>query len=352
MRLGKDVPLTLGAPEAGPATPGTHKFGRRAMGSPLSLTIVAPETVGRHGSPTDDGGEAAERAWRLVSDEFEAAEQAMSRFRDSSDLTRVNRAASSGVRVVVDRRLVRALAAADRAGRLTEGRFDARVLTDLERLGYHGTDLGSDPDPAPGTVVGGTASGRDGWLDADPRGSAVAIDRPVDLGGIGKGLTLRWAWRLLERAGVLAPGGGALLDAGGDLVAGGSAPQGGPWIVDIEDPRGGSVPVAVVSVPAGAVATSSVLVNHWTATDGRPVHHLIDPRTGEPGGSGLLSVTVAGPDPVWAEVWAKSLFLYGAAGIAEAARGRGLAAWWVHEDGRLEMTAGGRARTMWVAAEA
>ncbi len=334
------MPLTQESAET-VRTPETHRFGRRAMGSPLSLTVVAPR-----------GRAAAERAWQLVSDEFEVAEQAMSRFRDSSDLTLLNRAAGSGSPLEVDRRLIQALVAADRAGRLTEGRFDARVLADLERLGYHGIDLGPNAGPAADPGAGRASERSHRWLCANSRASTVAIDRPVDLGGIGKGLTLRWAWRLMERSDVLADGGGALLDAGGDLVAGGAAPQGGPWIIDVEDPTGGPLPVAVVTVSDGAVATSSVMVNHWTAIDGRQVHHLVDPRTGEPGGAGLLSVTVAGPDPAWAEVWSKSLFLYGADGIAPVARARGLAGWWVRDDGRLEMTAAARARTIWVASEA
>jgi FAD:protein FMN transferase len=316
-----------------------HRFEKRAMGSPLRLSVV--------GIPA----EAAAGAWRKVSEEIEAAEQAMSRFRDTSDLTIVNRAAGSGSCTPVDRRLGRALAAADRAGRLTDGRFDARVLADLERLGYAGVELGgraelragapSRVDPPPGPR----------WLMADPRSSRIGVACPVDLGGIGKGLALRWAWRRIERA-VLDRGGGAMLEAGGDLVAGGPAPQAGPWVIAIEDPAGSADPVATVALPVGAVATSSIQVHRWTAADGRPVHHLVDPRTGQPGGAGLLAVTVAGSDPAWSEVWSKSLFLCGADGIAELARARGLAAWWVRDDGRLEMTAAGRARTTWVAAEA
>jgi thiamine biosynthesis lipoprotein len=82
------------------------------------------------------------------------------------------------------------------------------------------------------------------------------------------------------------------------------------------------------------------------------VHHLIDPQTGEPGGDGLLSVTVAGPDPAWAEVWSKTLFLEGRRAIAALARRRGLAAWWIAVDGTIEMTPAGRARTLWAAGEA
>jgi FAD:protein FMN transferase len=325
-----------------------HAFEGRAMGSPLRLSVV--------GVAADEAAEA----WREAVQEFEVAEQAMSRFRDTSDATIVNRAAGSGSCLPVDRRLGQALAAADRAGRLTDGRFDARVLGDLERLGYAGAVLdepGSHP-VEPGRVPldratrwsVNAAPGRR-WLIADPRASRVGVTRPIDLGGIGKGLALRWAWRRLERM-LRDQGGGAMLEAGGDLVAGGPAPQDGPWIIAIEDPSGAPDPVATVAVANGAVATSSILVNRWTAADGRPVHHLLDPRTGEPGGAGLLAVTVAGSDPAWSEVWSKSLFLSGADGIAGLARTRGLAAWWVRDDGRLEMTPAGRARSTWVAAEA
>ena len=62
--------------------------------------------------------------------------------------------------------------------------------------------------------------------------------------------------------------------------------------------------------------------------------------------------TGAGPDPAWAEVWSKVLFVGGWASIAAEARSRGLAAWWVADDGRLEMTAAARALTIWVASEA
>jgi thiamine biosynthesis lipoprotein len=327
---------------------GGERFERRAMGSPLRLTIVGVEAA------------LATRGWELVSDEFEAAEQAMSRFRESSDLTTVNRAAGDGRCRPVDRRLSAALVAADRAGRVTGGRFDARVLADLERLGYAGASLevaatgrsGDRPTgpPGAGETAKNPATGR--WLAIDGRASEVALERPVDLGGIGKGLALRWAWRRLERAGFIGADRGALLEAGGDLVAGGPAPQGGPWIIALEDPTGDAVPVATVALPGGAVATSSILVHRWTAGDGRAIHHLVDPLTGEPGGAGLLSVTVAGPDPAWAEVWSKTLFLSGAGGIADAARARGLAAWWVRDDRVVEMTAAARARTTWLVTEA
>ena len=63
-------------------------------------------------------------------------------------------------------------------------------------------------------------------------------------------------------------------------------------------------------------------------------------------------MTVLGPDPAWAEVWSKTLFVGGGRAIASEARARGLAAWWVTDAGDLEMTAAARARTAWVEGEA
>lgn len=297
------------------------------MASPLRLTTV--------------GGRPAEAAWAHVVDEFAASDAALSRFRDDAELTALNRTAGTGREVAVGRRLERAAVAADRAHRRTGGRFDPRVLVDLERLGDRGAPLdgpvGNDPDRA--------------WRD-DPvvrrrvRGQ-LQLDMPLDLGGIGKGLALRWAAARLERAGVHD----YLLDAGGDLVVRGRPPEGGHWQIGIEDPAGGPAPLAVVTPVDGAVATSSIRRRRWDR-DGRTVHHLLDPTTGEPAWNELLAVTVAGPDPAWAEVWAKALFLAGRHDIASEARRRGLAAWWVASDGTLEMTPAGRSLTIWVAAEA
>jgi thiamine biosynthesis lipoprotein len=313
------------------------------MGSPLRLTLVGVDEP------------RAATTWRRVSDAIEDLEQALSRFRPTADLVILNGRAGDPACAPVQARLYDALAAAERAWRRTAGAFDPRVLGDLERLGYRGADTpGPGEASEPGETLASPAAvfpdGR--WLHRDPRSRSVAIAAPVDLGGIGKGLALRWAFAVLEAAvpGLEDGAAGALLEAGGDLVARGAAPQPGPWLIGIESPVANQE-IAVVELASGAVCTSSVGVHAWTTADGRAVHHLLDPRTGEPGGGGLVSVTIAGPDPAWAEVWSKTLFLEGARGIAQRARGLGLAAWWILEDGAMEMTPAARVQTAWLASE-
>jgi FAD:protein FMN transferase len=324
---------------------GLLRFSARALGSALRLAVRLPETPGVAGGGQAAGPEAAASAWREVRAEFDAVDAALSRFRDDSELTMLNRLAGSGQVVEVSWRTRRALAAIDRAGRITGGRFDASVLGALERIGEQGASLG-----APGSSPGAPGAATRVAPPADRPPVRVHVPAvPVDMGGIGKGLALRWA--AARAAAVLPAGSGLLLEAGGDLVAHGVAPVEG-WRVGIEDPAAATDdadPLVVVETRGGAVATSSVRVRNWVAPDGRAVHHLLDPRTGEPARTGLIAVTVAAPDPAWAEVWTKALFLAGRDGIADEARARGMAAWWVDERGRLGMTPEARIRTAWAA---
>lgn len=317
------------------------RFSGRALGSRLKLFVLPPA-----GESPDRVTEAARAAWDAVVAEFAAVDASLSRFRDDSELTALNRLAGSGGTALVSWRLRTMLALADRAGRLTGGRFDAAVVDVLERIGEHGASTSSD-----GPRSSSTASAPIMLVSAGtPRASLVhAPDRPLDSGGVGKGLALRWGAE--AAAGALPDGAGLLLDAGGDVVSAGSAPLGG-WLVGIEDPLAPpdqpSEPLAVYALQTGGVSTSSVAVRNWTAPDGRHVHHLIDPATREPARSGLVSVSVAGADPAWNEVWSKALFLGGSESIGEEARRRGLAVWWVDERGRLGMTPEARVRSAWV----
>jgi thiamine biosynthesis lipoprotein len=307
-------------------------FEARAMGSPLRLTIVTASDRAAY--------RRAVAAWRAVRREFEASEQVMSRFRDTSEITRLNRRDGHGPGTRISPRLRIALTTCDRARRLTDGRFDPRVLRSLERLGDRGSPIPSrDLDPRHRRAAEARV------VDVDGAGR-VRLPEPVDLGGIGKGLALRWAAAVVARAEF----DGFLIDAGGDLVAAGQPAEGGPWRIGIEDPCGTPDPLAVITGQDDAVATSSIRRRTWLV-GGRTVHHLIDPATGQSARGGLLAVTVAASDPAWSEVWSKALFIEGRQGIAGLARARGLAAWWVTEDGSVGMTAAARLRTVWVAGD-
>lgn len=291
------------------------------MGSPLRLTIV-------------NDPQRAAAAWKLMRADFEATEAALSRFRRDSDLTRLNRTAGGDAWYRPSPRLRRMLISVRRAHRVTGGRFDPRVVRALERIG----ERAGIPLPM--------ESGTDRpWIEVGAQGGA-RVTEPLDSGGIGKGLALRWAAGSLARAGMCGSGG--MIDAGGDLVAWGRPEDFTTWRIGIEDPFGDDVPLAVVELGSGAIATSSVRIRSWTDSRGDPVHHLIDAATGRPAQTELRAVSVAHADPAWAEIWSKSLFLGGLGGIEREARARGIAAWWVSTEGDVGISPRGKDRTIWV----
>ncbi len=255
---------------------------------------------------------------------FVDVERECTRFDPASSLMLANRAGSSWCQV--GPRCFAALREAADAHECTSGRFDPRVLSDLLALGYDRTQpFGRGRMVlAPGVTVRGRSESS--WRPRfDDEHQAVQVgDRPVDLGGIAKGLAVRWA---AEAVGPID--GGLLIEAGGDCWLGGDGPSPPGWQVGIENPLTPGRPAAVLGLRDLACATSSMATRNWMVA-GRPAHHLIDPATGKPGGMGLVSVTVVAADPAWAEVVAKVLFLSGRDGIA--ALSRAVPALWITDD--------------------
>jgi len=303
------------SPDVTPVEVSAHS---RAMASSVTIRIL----------PRADRA-AVERALAHALTVFDDVEASCTRFVPTSPLMRANAAPDCWHKVPLP--CFHALAEAYRAYLLTQGRFDPRVLGDLTRLGYdRSLPFGSGPVR---TRVGAPLRRKPlpTWLPRFRRAQHTVLlgGRGVDLGGIGKGLAVRWASELLRRVGT-----DHLVEAGGDCYCAGRSPEGDPWRVGVEDPFGGNAPVAVLELSDRACATSSIRLRHWEVA-GAQVHHLVDPRTGLPGGSGLRAVTVIDRDPAVAEVWSKTLFLEGLEAVGSFSNRRGLAALWIADDGTL-----------------
>jgi len=277
---------------------------------------------------------------------FAQVEAECTRFDRTSDLMRANAATDEWCRV--GSYCYRALEEAAHAHQFTGGLFDPRVLSTLQQLGYvHSLPFAAgrvEVSAPEGRASSQPATHAPWQLVTDPAERSVRIGPiPVDLGGIGKGLAVRWA---LERAAQHSPS--LLIEAGGDCFLRGMSPDGAAWQVGVEDPQGGDKPIAVLALSDLACATSSIRLRQWRV-DGATAHHLIDPRTGTPGGTGILAVTVVARDPAEAEVWSKVLFLQGMSGIAATAERLGLAALWAGADGSLAMSSTMHPFVIWTA---
>jgi thiamine biosynthesis lipoprotein len=267
----------------------------------------------------------ADAGFQQVRSLFAEWEQVLSRFREDSELSHVNRHAE--MPVIVTPLFLRVLTAALDAARATDGVYDPTLLNQLVGVGYDRTFAEVPPDwpalsyrPVPGggwrRIKGGTAH----RVVTLPAGVAL------DFGGIAKGMAVDAALEGLVALGTPR----AAVEAGGDLRVHGLLPGESSWEVAVDLKEGQEV----VSLFRGALATSTVGRRRWTR-GGRTYHHLLDPRSGEPSTSPLWSVSVVAARCAQADVAAKVALILGPCEGARFLERHHLAGLLVTHDGQL-----------------
>ncbi|GLY13887.1 FAD:protein FMN transferase [Kineosporia rhizophila] len=292
-------------------------------------------------------------------------DQAASRFRTDSDLTRANRHAGEWVGVAP--LLCRALSAAVWAADLTDGLVDPTLGRQLLALGYDrdieelrrsmaaGQSIDStvtpgmvSTDPARASFPARTGAWRE--IEIDPQGAVrVPSDVSLDLGATGKA----FAADLIAGTVPALADTDLVISLGGDIAVGlrpDTEPGTHPWRVSVTElpevpqPLGGrEVPPAagpgseVVVIHEGGLATSSVLARRWYQDGDR--HHLLDPRTGRPVEEAFRTVTACGCSCVEANAISTSSIVRGAAALAWL-EAEDVAARLVAADGTVHRVAG------------
>lgn len=261
-------------------------------------------------------------------------EQTLSRFRADSELVRLN--AQAGEVVPVSPTLWAVLQEAISAARSSGGRVVPHLLAALEAAGYDRSFDEVEPVSAidlPTPVV--TA---DAWrgisLFSRMRAVKLPLGMRLDLGGIAKGWAADHALQWLGR------GGPALVDAGGDIAVG-APPEGqSGWPIAIGDPSCPGGQLGLLKLAKVGVATSGRDYRQWQRA-GRTYHHILDPYTGRPAETDVLSATVVAPTARWAEMAAKTMLIMGsAAGLQWLATQPELCGFLVLENGSQLMSEG------------
>lgn len=264
------------------------------MGTILTLELAAPE------------GERSSRVVRRCWSEADRLEKIFSRYDPDSELNRINREAGRGP-VAVSAEMFEVLARARELSRLTEGAFDVTVGPLMEIWGFFPEREGKDPSPG---EIGAVLS-RVGWekLELDRDRQTVRFLSPgleIDLGALAKGYVVDRLAACLVEEGVDA----ALINAGGDIYGLGRHPEGRGWRIGVEHPRREGEILAVLELEDRAVATSGDYRNYFIRHN-RRYSHIIDPRTGEPAGTGVVESTVLAPDCLTADGLTTALFVLG-----------------------------------------
>ena len=292
-----------------------------ALGTSAGVTVTDPE--------------ALPAARTILEDELRRIDAACSRFRDDSELTRLNRSAGSPFET--SPLLLQALAVALYAAARTDGDVDPTVGRSLGALGWDSdfSVVVARRGQAPRMRIVPAAGWQRVRLDRARRTVRIPAGVEIDLGATAKALAAdRSARRVYAETGA-----GALVNLGGDIALAGPGPQGG-WPILVTDDHRSDVGAEgqTVALAGGGLATSSTTVRRWRAGEA-DVHHIVDPRSGAPADEVWRTVSVAARTCVEANTASTAAIVRGEAAVAWLERG-GLPARLVRRNGTIAYTCG------------
>lgn len=133
-------------------------------------------------------------------------------------------------------------------------------------------------------------------------------DVQIDFGGIAKGYTSARVMQIFKECGVTS----GIVSLGGNVQTCGKKPDGSLWRVGVQNPDTDSAEayIGALETSGKAVITSGGYERYFEE-DGKTYHHILNPKTGYPAESGLISVTIISADGTLADGLSTSLFIMG-----------------------------------------
>ncbi|MGB8214887.1 MAG: FAD:protein FMN transferase [Anaerolineales bacterium] len=155
----------------------------------------------------------------------------------------------------------------------------------------------------------------------------IAHNGIYDPSGIVKGWAIFTAAEIIQRAGFE----NYYVDAGGDIQVSGKNGQAQAWRIGIQNPFDPGQIVKVLSIQDGGVATSGTYVRG---------QHIYNPKNSGQPITGIVSLTVIGPDVYEADRFATAAFAMGPAGILFIEKLEGIEGYMIDEEGLATYTSG------------
>ena len=246
--------------------------GCRASGAEQTFfamdTVMSVQVSGRRGP----------QAVAAAREAVERLDGLLSRTDSDSQIARLNTAAGDGAAVAVDPDVAELLAFSQEIARQLPGDFDITIAPVMDAWGFTTEERHV---PAPDALAAAMALVDSEELSVDTEASAASLARA-----------------------------GMEVDLGGNVTVIGAKEDGSPWRVAVKDPRDTGSYLCVLALTDVTLSTSGGYERYFEE-DGVRYHHIIDPETGYPADSGLLSVTVVSADHLLADALSTALFVAG-----------------------------------------
>lgn len=267
-----------------------HKY---ALGSDCFLTL---------GTKSKDDSEAIfEELW----DSIDRFEDRFSRFKTTSELTNFNQRA--GKKTAATQSFIKLAKASREMSIKTGGIYNPFVLPALQSLGYSGSwpntktiQPGTDYRKGQIVTIENLEIGDD-WLK-------IPSNTALDFGGCGKGYMLDQLAKHLAARNV----DNYWLSLGGDIICSGHSSHGEPWEIAIQEAiQDTNTANTIGSFYNTNDSLMAIATSGTTKRKGDDWHHIIDPRTGLPAETNILTASVRCDSAIEADVMAKCLVIVG-----------------------------------------
>lgn len=250
------------------------------------------------------GGET-EAALAAAEDEIYRLDEALSRTREDSAVSRLNSAAG-GTPVDVGEELRDLIARALDFSAATDGAFDITLAPVSSAWGFT-EDTYRVPEDAELALLLPCVGAEHVHLE---EGTAVSLDQgtQIDLGAIAKGYASDRMAAIYQEHGITH----GIVDLGGNTWVCGGNLEGEPWQIGIQDPARSAGALAGILEASDAFAvTSGGYQRYFTGPDGTVYQHILDPKTGWPVQGDLLSVTIVADNGTMADAYSTALYVMG-----------------------------------------
>ena len=275
--------------------------------APAEPEKLAGSTMGTYYQVTTRTNECVDYA-EAIEQRLAQLNQSLSTYIPDSELSLINQTPAGEV-IHLNKELEQVLQTAEIVWRQTDGAFDVTIGPLVNLWGF-GPDQAQARTTPPDDQQQ-AARQRIGMSLLDLAGAQLIkqhAETYIDLSALAKGFAVDELAQILLEQGCA----NFMVDIGGEILAVGFNPQGQPWRLGIETPSAEQVGQVhtVIALSDLAIATSGDYRN-FRMVDGEAIDHVLDPRTGRPGTSQVVSATVLHPSAMLADAYATALMVLG-----------------------------------------
>ncbi len=270
----------------------------------------------------------------LINEVWEACtryENLLSKTIPGSDVSRINQAA--GQTVTVDPETWDILRRAKEINALTGGAFSITIAPVTALWSFTGVTTNTVPTDA-ARLQAVTRVDDQKIVLGDKNTVTLPAGMQIDLGGIAKGYIADKVAELIREKAYAG-----IINLGGNVYTVGRKPDGSRFSVGITDPEATFTYKGVIYTEGCTVVTSGTYERGFDF-GGVRYHHILDPQTGWPAQSDLVSATFVMDSSMTADALATACIVIGSDKSLELATSQGLDAVFIKKDGTMLFTEG------------